>query len=287
VLVGVSRSGMKITNPSALRESPGQEADIVLVDETGAKPTEAAAAAATFGVTVPASSSAADDEDEEEEEVDEAEAKRRYEEQYGLHDADADEEGDEDGELVTLDDADDMDEALEVEVEDDSMQGFFLHRQPEKENAVFCIALSPADENIAISGDQVDRAFLWNTQTGEKLFELTGHTDSVISVAFSADGKLVATGSMDATVRVWRVQTGQLVHVLEGPAAEIEWVRFHNKGPIVLAGSTDGTSWMWNAEAAACMQVFAGHMGPVLSGLFSADGAYSIDSALVYFFPSQ
>ncbi len=48
----------------------------------------------------------------------------------------------------------------------------------------------------------------------------------MISVAFSSDGRLCATGSMDATVRVWTVATGALVHVLEGPGAEIE-VRAH------------------------------------------------------------
>jgi WD40 repeat protein len=51
----------------------------------------------------------------------------------------------------------------------------------------------------------------------------------VISVAFSSDGRLCATGSMDATVRVWTVATGALVHVLEGPGAEIEVRRRHRR----------------------------------------------------------
>jgi WD40 repeat protein len=114
-----------------------------------------------------------------------------------------------------------VDEEAEVLV-DDSVQGFFDHRETDKENAVFCVAVSPTNPNIALSGDQVDRAFLWDISTGTKLHELKGHTDSVISVAFSADGRLAATGSMDGTCKVWAVDSGKLIQTLEGPAAEIE-----------------------------------------------------------------
>ena len=45
---------------------------------------------------------------------------------------------------------------------------------------------------------------------------LTGHTDSVLSVAFSPDGKLLASGSDDNTVRIWDMATGQELQILTG-----------------------------------------------------------------------
>jgi WD40 repeat protein len=45
---------------------------------------------------------------------------------------------------------------------------------------------------------------------------LTGHTRSIVSVKFSSDGALLASGSADKTVRLWDPETGEQLRVLEG-----------------------------------------------------------------------
>ena len=50
--------------------------------------------------------------------------------------------------------------------------------------------------------------YLWNVRTGELVSTLTGHELRINSVAFSPDGKTIASGSNDLTVRVWDVETG-------------------------------------------------------------------------------
>ena len=68
-------------------------------------------------------------------------------------------------------------------------------------------------------------------------FCLEGHSDSVGSVAFSFDGKYLATGGLDGAVRVWTTE-GQprLLFALEGPAKEVEWLQWHPRGYALLAG---------------------------------------------------
>ena len=86
-------------------------------------------------------------------------------------------------------------------------------------------------------------------------YELAGHTDTVVSLAFSASGVLLASGGLDATVRVWSTADGALVRALEGPADDVHWVAWHPRGDVVLAGSEDFSAWMWLARSGDCMQV--------------------------------
>jgi len=84
-------------------------------------------------------------------------------------------------------------------------------------DAIYGVAIHPEFQDIAATGGGDDRAFIWKISTGERLFELTGHTDSIIAVAFSSTGKYLATGSMDGTAKIWESETGKLTATLEGP----------------------------------------------------------------------
>ena len=57
----------------------------------------------------------------------------------------------------------------------------------------------------------IKRVIFWDLATGEPAGTLRGHEDYVSAVAFSADGKLLATGSFDHTVKVWDVAGRELL----------------------------------------------------------------------------
>lgn len=72
------------------------------------------------------------------------------------------------------------------------------------DGSIFGLAAHPVEPLLVVSGGEDDLAFLWRVDTGEEVAKLSGHSDSVSCLAFSADGELVSTGGMDGKVRLWR-----------------------------------------------------------------------------------
>lgn len=56
---------------------------------------------------------------------------------------------------------------------------------------------------------------LWSISTGNCLYTFQGHSSEVVSVAFSSDGKTLASGSDDETIRLWNVKTGECLRIID------------------------------------------------------------------------
>jgi hypothetical protein len=111
-----------------------------------------------------------------------------------------------------------------------------------------------------------NKAHLFDISRSEKIKDLTGHSEQVVSVDFSSDGKEVVTGSFDKTARIWDVSSGNELFRFEGHSAEVMSAAFSADDHFVLTGSNDGTSKVWKP----------GNKDPVVTLVSSRDGTWQV-----------
>lgn len=100
----------------------------------------------------------------------------------------------------------------------------------------------------------------------------TGHASLVNSIAFSPDGKLMASGSGDDTVRLWDVGTGLQIKSFSGHTGYIMSVVFSPDGKILASGGFDMTIRLWDVQSGKLLNTLEGHTGQIFSIAFSPDG---------------
>lgn len=132
-----------------------------------------------------------------------------------------------------------------------------------------CLAFSPDDRILAAVGwDRYVR--LWDLTTGALLATLEGHRTGVTAVAFSPDGRTLA--SAGDPVLLWDVPTRQVKARLEGHTANIWSLAFSSDGRTLVTGGQDKTVRLWDVATEQSLATLVGHNVPVLFVAFSPDG---------------
>lgn len=116
-----------------------------------------------------------------------------------------------------------------------------------------------------------------NTAFAKSVFAET--LSSVWSVAFSPDGKLLATGDVDGLIRLWQVADGQQLLTLKGHTGWVWAVTFSADGNTLASGSNDSSVRLWDIAEGYCIGALHGHTSGVWSVSFSPDGNTLVSSS--------
>jgi WD40 repeat protein len=139
------------------------------------------------------------------------------------------------------------------------MREFGHHRA----KACTLLALIISGGVLAACGDAADEASLPGM-----IAALQGHTESLYAVAFSPEGRLVATASFDKTIKLWEAATGKEVRTFAGPTGHqnlVLCVAFSPDGNMLASGSQDNTAKVWDVPSSRPMREY-----------FAADGVRAI-----------
>ena len=94
---------------------------------------------------------------------------------------------------------------------------------------------------------------------------LSGHADSVRSVAWSSNGKQLVSGSDDKSIKLWDIQIGQALHTFSGHTDSVLSVAWSPDGKTMVSGSADNTIKLWDIQTEQVLHTFSGHTNSVIS----------------------
>jgi RNA polymerase sigma factor (sigma-70 family) len=136
-----------------------------------------------------------------------------------------------------------------------------------------CLAFSPDGKTLAagsVSGDAVGELRLWEVSSRRELHCFRGHRGNVLGVAFSPDGRLLASAGFDKTLRVWEVDTAKEVRRLDAPSL-LHKVAFTPNGKTLVAQGPEHVLRFWDLGGKEAF-AFEAHRQGVIGATYSADG---------------
>ncbi|MFE4105974.1 WD40 domain-containing protein [Almyronema epifaneia] len=101
---------------------------------------------------------------------------------------------------------------------------------------------------------------------------LTQVFSRIAAIAFSPDGKLIASGDGNGNVQFWKIEDQKIVTALGGHISWIHSLAFSPDGKYLASSSDDVTIRLWDVQQRKCLDIFKGHIDEIRSVAFSPDG---------------
>jgi WD40 repeat protein len=139
------------------------------------------------------------------------------------------------------------------------------------------VALTADGKSIATAGRHV--LHIWDTATGKQLHEMKADKHWIAGLAFSPDGRLLASGSRAKAVQLWDARTGALLTTWHHHTEPVNQVAFSPDGKLLASVSHDRTVRLWSIDTRTELVRLTGHLDAVTAVAFSPDGRYLVTGA--------
>jgi serine/threonine protein kinase len=143
--------------------------------------------------------------------------------------------------------------------------------------SVNSIAFNPIDSDIKFASVSSDRyVMLWGLESKTPLSILTAHTQAVKTLAFSPDGKLLATAGDDGLIQIWDIDNRQLTQTLSAHSWTISGLSFSIDGNILISASWDGNLKLWQVSTWQEIESISTHSAEILAMKICHHGQYIV-----------
>lgn len=150
------------------------------------------------------------------------------------------------------------------------------------------VVLSKDGSSLA-TGTREGRIRLWETTTGKRNKDLNGHAKvkpsnkvdmSILTLAFSPDGKIVASGCIDNTVQLWDTEIGVKLATLLGHKGWVTALAFSADGKTLASGDANKAIKLWDVDTHKERATLLGHKNTICALTFMPDAAPAYSGCL-------
>ena len=162
-----------------------------------------------------------------------------------------------------------------------SYHGFFLQQL---RNRCLNLAITEVMERAEAKLEQMRWPWLrervpTNRESAALVRTLEGHTEGVVGIAVTVDGRVAVSASSDTTLKVWDLGTGQALRTLEGHKDRVTGVALTAGGRIAVSSSSDTTLKVWDLGTGQALRTLEGHKDRVTGVALTADGRFAVSAS--------
>jgi WD40 repeat protein len=111
-----------------------------------------------------------------------------------------------------------------------------------------------------------------NPGYGEPVLGINTESTNLNAIAYSPDGKIIASGGNDMVVKLWDTETGNLIRKLVNHTGFVHSLTFSHDGKLLVSGNSDTNIVIWNVTSGEVIKVLTDHTGMVSDVAFSPNG---------------
>ncbi len=160
----------------------------------------------------------------------------------------------------------------------DAATGKAISQVPGGPGGVTSVAISPDGKQLALASREI--VDVWDLPSHSIAHQLRDHKEFVYAVAFSPDGRWIASGGWDKAIRLWDRSSGNLAHTLLGSRGFVRGLSFRPDSKQIISCGEDRGLRLWDVASGRLLASFHGHTGFVHCVAFSPDGTQAASGGM-------